>query len=117
MEKYSNCEALVDDFVSNLLKELMFYSGWLYVTPQLSLDFYFGKHVTEAKTDKTIMDIISFYLMAVVEDKSVDNVKINSETQMIEEAIAAHQQKKKIKLQESANKKQKLKNNNNNNNN
>ena len=97
VQKYPNIESIVDEFVSILLRELMFNEEWLFVFPQLPLKLIFGTAIKEAIADKTIMDIVSFYRMAVFEDKSVENVRVNCEPQMIAEAIAVHQQNMRIK--------------------
>jgi len=103
-EKYPTVEALVDEFVSLLLRELMAgldEADWLYVFPQLPLPLIFGTPPNETErraiADRTILDVGSFYRMSVFEDKSVDQKRINSEPQLIAEAIAAHQANMQIK--------------------
>lgn len=101
MNKYANNESAVDSFVSLLLSELGFNHGWLYIFPQLYLPLTFSNTIErEAIPDFTILDVVSFLRMSVIEDKSVDNVLVNSEPQMIAEAIAAYQQNAKIKYDE-----------------
>lgn len=92
--KYSNHESGVDAFVSLLLSELGFMQEWLWLFPQLSLPLMFGKIAKTAIADFTILDVFSFYRMAVVEDKSENEIRQNSEPQIIAEAIAVHQQNK-----------------------
>ena len=115
MLKYPTVEALVDEFVSLLLRELMTglqESDWLYVFPQLPLPLVFGMHPDQTEkraiADRTIVDVGSFYRMSVFEDKSVAQQRVNSEPQLIAEAIAAHQANMQIKHQPAANKDQRV---------
>lgn len=119
MNKYRGVESIVDEFVSILLRELMFNEEWLFVFPQLPLKLIFGEDIIkESIADKIIIDIISFYRMSVFEDKSVksvDNKENNSEPQLIAESIAVHQQNMKRKSKDintQQSKKPKLNNNN-----
>lgn len=89
--KFHNRESAVDSFVFILLYELGFFSGMLYAFPQLDIPLKFGSQDCHAIADFGILDIVSFYRMAVVEDKSVNNEVLNSEPQLLAEAIAAHQ--------------------------
>lgn len=118
MHKYPTIEALVDEFVSLLLRELMDgleEADWLYVFPQLPLPLIFGVPPNEnektAIADRTIVDVGSFYRMSVFEDKSVDQQRVNSEPQLIAEAIAAHQANMQIKGEPAAKKLKKDTNN------
>lgn len=111
MHKYWAVEALVDEFVSLLLRELMVgldESDWLYVFPQLPLPLVFGvppEHTEKmAVADRTIVDVGSFYRMSVFEDKSVKQQRVNSEPRLIAEAIAAHQANMQIKREPAAKK-------------
>jgi len=85
--KYSYHESIVDSFVILLLQRLGFYDGWLYPFPQLSLPLRYSA----ATADFAIMHVLSFYCMAVVKDKCVNNDMVNSEPQLIAEAIAMSQ--------------------------
>jgi hypothetical protein len=84
-------ESVVDSFLQLLLYELEFFSGMLYPFPQLDLPLYFGETKCSAIADFGVMDVISFYRMLIVEDKSRFNEKVNSEPQLLAEAIAAYQ--------------------------
>jgi hypothetical protein len=93
--KYSDHESIVDSFVHHLLHRLGFNDDWLYAFPQLSLPLRYGAtSTTMAKADFAILHILSFYRMAVVEDKRVGNDMVNSEPQLIAEAIAMSQANK-----------------------
>ena len=61
--------------------------------PQLPHRINFGGDYREAIPDFTVLDIFSFYRMAVIEDKSQDSPVKDSttEAQLIAEAIAIHQ--------------------------
>ena len=51
----------------------------------------YGKCKREANADFTLMDVLSYYRMAVVEDKRFEDRMLNSEPHLVAEAIAAHQ--------------------------
>lgn len=91
IDKYSSKESIVDSFLQILLYEMGFYSGMLYAIPQIDLPLVFGSTKCTARADYGILDVASFYRMAVVEDKSKNNNVVNSEPQLLAEAIAAHQ--------------------------
>ena len=91
INKYPTREGIVDAFVGDLLTAVGFKSGMLYPFPQFEFNLQFGALKKTAQPDFSIMDIISFYRMAVVEDKSRNKAKPNSEPQLIAEAIALHQ--------------------------
>jgi hypothetical protein len=105
VRKYSNLEAAVDSFVQLLLFYLGYYGNTLFAFPQLQLPLRFGSQAKEAKADFVILDVFTFLRMAVIEDKSTDRLMVDSEPQMIAEAIASCQQNQHI---ESPSKKQKL---------
>jgi len=93
--KYSDHESIVDSFVHHLLHRLGFNDDWLYAFPQLSLPLRYGTtSTTVAKADFAILHVLSFYRMAVVEDKRVGSDTVNSEPQLIAEAIAMSQANK-----------------------
>jgi hypothetical protein len=101
LEYYSNNEALMDSFIYLLLYRLGYYNEMLFPIPQLSLDLIFGTDKSnKAKADYVIQDILSSYKMAVIEDKSKDMERVNSEPQLIAEAIAVHQQNR-LKMESS----------------
>jgi hypothetical protein len=89
VQKYKTLESGVDCFVQLLLDRLGFYDEWLYVFPQLRLKLLYGR-VTEkdAIPDFTVMDVVSFLRMTVVEDKNYDSNNVNGEPQLIAELIA-----------------------------
>ena len=92
--KYYDNESLVDSFVNLLLERLGFYDGWLYPFPQLSLPLRYSAATPwriTATADFAIMHVLLFYCMAVVKDKCVNNDMVNSEPQLIAEAIAMSQ--------------------------
>jgi len=113
MSKFPTNESLVDDFVTALLRELMANqpdSDWQHICPQLSMPLIFGgiggSKITQcdAIADRLIVDVDSFYRMAVFEDKSIKEMTTNSEPQLIAEAIAAHQANMRLKEEPSAKK-------------
>ena len=59
--------------------------------PQFRLDLNFGSTVKESVADFTIMDVIYFLRMAVIEDKKYAAEFLNSEPQLIAELIALFQ--------------------------
>ena len=92
LKKYQDQESIVDSFVSLLLEKLGFFDGWLYAFPQMKVPLLYGDAtLKEATADFTILDVLSFYRMAVIEDKRLQDTIINSEPQLIAEAIALHQ--------------------------
>lgn len=106
LKKYKHLECTVNMFVVQLLTYLNYFSDWLYVLSEFNLPLLYGdgtdkKVESDAKADFTIMDIISFFRMCIIEDKSVENEMCDSRGQMIAECIAAHQQNVKIKNEES----------------
>lgn len=118
MSNYPSVEAVVNDFVSQLLRVMLDAipnSRWLYVFPQLPLPLVFGGVSDRCATaDHTIVDVGSFFRMAVFEDKSAlkgQEGRINSEPQVIAEAIAAHQANMQLKSKQATRKKQRQANN------
>jgi len=71
---------------------LGYFNDWLFAFPQLDVALDFGDVVRQAKADFTVLDITSYYRMAIIEDKRQENETLNSEPQLIAEAIAIHQQ-------------------------
>lgn len=96
LHKYANQESMVDNFVSTLLNKMGFNDEFICVVPQLSMDLQFGRtgkiNQRVAKADFVIQDILSFYKMCVIEDKSKVEERTDSQAQMIAEAIANYQQ-------------------------
>mmetsp|Transcript_10488 Transcript_10488/g.9408 ORF Transcript_10488/g.9408 Transcript_10488/m.9408 type:complete len:441 (-) Transcript_10488:52-1374(-) len=95
--KYSKVEKAVDLFVIFLLQRLGFYDNRLFAFPGLPHRIYFGSETKDAIPDITIMDILSYFRIAVIEDKTEDNpVNENKiEAQLIAEAIAIYQDRKR----------------------
>ena len=93
VDKYADHESIVDSFVHLLLDRLGFNDDWLYVFPQMNLPLKYGeiKAKTMAKADFVVMHVLSFFRMAVVEDKRQQDHMVNSEPQLIAEAIALSQ--------------------------
>jgi hypothetical protein len=91
--KYPNHESMVDSFMTLLLKELGYFSGLLFALQQYRLPLIFGENQYEKESiaDFLIMDLVSYYKMAVVEDKSVDEIRTNSLPQLVAESIALSQ--------------------------
>jgi hypothetical protein len=100
-------ESAVHTFVLLLLQALGFTDGYLWVFPQLSLPLCYGDSKQQAKADFTIMDINvpSFYRMAVLQDE-IDPYSgpMNSEPQLIANAIAIHQENTRLKARALARK-------------
>lgn len=91
--KYHNLESAVDGFVYLLLYHVGFFDDWLYIFPQYEMVLAYGNNTSyKSKPDFTIMDVLSFYRVAVIEDKREQNSEtVNSEPQLIAELIAIHQ--------------------------
>lgn len=91
--KYPNHESMVDSFMTLLLKELGYFSGLLFALQQFRLPLIFGEnqYFKESIADFLIMDLVSYYKMAVVEDKSVNESRTNSLPQLVAESIALYQ--------------------------
>ena len=93
-QKYGDHESVVDCFVHLLLNRLGFFSDWLFVFPQLRLKLklkYGAEIVKEATPDFTVMDVVSFLRMAVMEDKRLNDTYLNSEPHLVAELIAMAQ--------------------------
>jgi hypothetical protein len=93
VEKYSNQEAAVDAFMQLLLSHLGYNDDWMFAFPQFDLSLSYGNVAGsfKAKADFTVMDVLSFYRMAVVEDKRLQDRVLNCEPQLVAEAIAEAQ--------------------------
>lgn len=90
IEKYHNLESTVNMFVILLLSSLNYFTDWLYVLPEFTLPLKYGKTSEEARADFTVLDIVSFFRMCIIEDKNYDNEFRNSTPQLIAECIAAY---------------------------
>src|SRR5262249_39750055 len=92
VRKFNFHESMVDAFVWMLFHALGFTDkNWLYIAPQLKLYLNYSETAAEARADFAILDVASFFRVAVVEDKSEMNPKGGGEPQMIAELIAAMQ--------------------------
>ena len=90
--KYENVEKAVDLYMIFLLQRLGFYDNRLFAFPQLPHHIYFGNQSKLAIPDFTIMDILSYFRIAVIEDKSDSDKNQNRiEAQLIAETIAIYQ--------------------------
>lgn len=89
--KYTNHESFVDDFVKHLLNALGFNDGSLYVAPQMRFNLCYGDTTKQAVPDMTVIDLLSYARISVLEDKNWDS-KLNSEPQLVAEGIAIKQQ-------------------------
>ena len=90
INKYPTREGIVDGFVNDLLTAVGFKDGMLYPFPQFEFSLWFGGYKKTAQPDFSMLNIVSFYRMVVVEDKSKNKGNPNSEPQLIAEAIALH---------------------------
>lgn len=92
VEKFTNNEATVDSFLNLLLYKLGYYEQWLLPIPQHKFQLEFTDCTKEAICDFCIIDVVSFAVMAISEDKIVNNQCVNSEGQLFAEMIAATMQ-------------------------
>ena len=83
-------ESAVDGFVRRLLAHIGYDDDWLLVREQHELKLRFGKTLKTSKADFIVKDLLSFFRMAVVEDKSY-NGDIDSFPQLVADLIAVHQ--------------------------
>jgi hypothetical protein len=90
----------VDTFVSLLLYFLKYFSGALFPVQKLPLPLCFGQVAKTAAADFTVLDIFSFYRMAIIEDKNLTNLRAKSEPQLVAEAIAIHQKNSAVRQQQ-----------------
>lgn len=91
VKKYQDQESIVDSFMHLLLGKLGFFDGWTYAFPQMKVSLTYGAGTKEATADFTVLDVLSFYRMAIIEDKRFQDHVVNSEPQLIAESIALHQ--------------------------
>jgi len=68
-----------------LLEKLGFFDNWLYAFPQMRIPLMYGNIKKWTIADFAIIDVLSYYRMAVVEDKRFDDQSRNSEPQLIAE--------------------------------
>ena len=88
---HSTNEAIVDSFIHHLLISFGYFDGNLYAFPQLRLRLEFGDDTSNlAIADFTILDIQSYFRMAIFEEKSIAQENVDSRFQMIAEILAIH---------------------------
>jgi len=93
LAKYGNNEAAVDIFIVFLLLQRL--SNRLFAFPQMRHTIIsFGNIKKEAIPDFTIVDVLSYFRIAVIDDKSEDSndAEVKTEAQLVAEAIAIFQQ-------------------------
>lgn len=95
--KFSHNEAAVDSFLNLLLFKIGFYDDWLLPVPQYRFKLEFEGVERDAICDFCVVDVVSFAVMAISEDKSVKNERVDSEGQLFGEIIAAVMQLRKRK--------------------
>jgi len=96
--KYAMHESFVDDFVKHLLNEMGFNDGSLYAAPQMRINLYFGETEKMATADVTVIDLLSFARIGVIEDKNWDEMvkDRNSTAQLVAEGIAITQRNESV---------------------
>eukprot|EP01033_Poteriospumella_lacustris_P012908 gene12908-9234_t len=92
-EKYLKHESFIDDFVRHLLDKMGFNEGSLYAAPQMQINLSFGDTVKMATADVTIIDLLSYARIGVVEDKNWEEMNKNRDStpQLVAEGIAISQ--------------------------
>jgi hypothetical protein len=96
--KYVKHESFVDDFVKHLLNEMGFNDGSLYAAPQMRINLLFGETEKMATTDVTVIDLLSYARIGVVEDKNWEEMmsKSDSTAQLVAEGIAITQRNEAV---------------------
>lgn len=94
--KWKTRESCVDGFVSRLLSHVGFDDNWLLVCQQHRLDLNFGSVNKHSIADFMVMDLLSFYRVAVYEDKS-EQSNVDSFPQLLAEIISVHQANSQIR--------------------
>ena len=105
IEKYPKLEAAVDSFVLRVLIALGYEDGMMVAVPQFRLKLPWGVTVKESIADFTIMDVLSFLKIFIVEDKNLSVMRMDSTPQMFGEAVAVNATNRAIHSQEPARKK------------
>jgi len=92
LHKYYTSEAIVDSFVYLLLYLLKYESEMRSVVPQFKMKLHFGgvegNNDKESIPDFLIMDILSYFKMVIIEDKSYKDDKVDSFPQLFGEILA-----------------------------
>jgi hypothetical protein len=96
--KYVKHESFVDDFVKHLLNEMGFNEGSLYAAPQMRINLLFGETEKMATADVTVIDLLSYARIGVVEDKNWEEMflKSDSTAQLVAEGIAITQRNEAV---------------------
>lgn len=78
-----------------------FNEGSLYAAPQMRINLYFGEIEKMATADVTIIDLLSYARIGVVEDKNMEEmwVRTDSTAQLVAEGIAISQRNESIRGQ------------------
>lgn len=99
--KYVKHESFIDDFVKHLLDEMGFNEGSLYAAPQMRINLCFGDTEKTATADITIIDLLSYARIGVVEDKNWKEMMLNydSTAQLVAEGIAITQRNEVVERQ------------------
>ena len=96
--KYAKHESFVDDFVKHLLNEMGFNVGSLYAAPQMRINLFFGETEKMATADVTVIDLLSYARIGVVEDKNWEEMMLKSDStaQLVAEGIAITQRNEAV---------------------
>eukprot|EP01033_Poteriospumella_lacustris_P015653 gene15653-11202_t len=99
--EYKSHESFVDDFVKHLLNAMGFNDGRLYAAPQLRINLHFGETVKSATADVTVIDLLSYASIGVVEDKYWREMMMfkDSTAQLVAEGIAIAQYNEAVRGQ------------------
>ena len=91
-------ESFVDDFVKHLLNEMGFNEGSLYAAPQMRINLSFRETEKMATADVTVIDLLSYARIGVVEDKNWEEMmlKKDSTAQLVAEGIAIVQRNEAV---------------------
>ena len=90
---YAPHESFFDDFVKRLLGEMGFNEGSLYAAPQIRMNLSFGDIEKVTSVDFTIIDLLSFTKIGVVEDMRSSS---DSTPQLVAAGIAITQRNEEI---------------------
>lgn len=96
--KYVKHESFIDDFVKHLLDAMGFNEGSLYAAPQMRINLFYGDTEKMATPDFTIIDLLSYARIGVVEDKNWEEIMLKSDStaQLVAEGIAITQRNEAV---------------------
>ena len=99
--EYKSHESFVDDFVKHLLNAMGFNDGRLYAAPQLRINLHYGETVKTTTADVTVIDLLSYASIGVVEDKYWRERMMfkDSTAQLVAEGIAIAQYNEAVRGQ------------------